>query len=379
LVRDQVTVEYGSRIRTLVRLFKEEPEFRPSLVIFCGGVSYGNHVSDADAGYIFFRHMCEAQNIDLDGVGIFIDSQSTNDEEAVLNVIDEVRMNYVPPWLEISPSMENFSDEFNDGSIGQRKKINVHFTFISTEYHLCNINDIHHRSPQQSLLIGMELMGEEFKNPTHQNSSPIHTENDHLRNGHNGYDIHDNYVPDYLVPCGLVEASWSFQYATYPYICAKDDAVVFLGKCYLLGEELVPLLMNMKGVVEQKEFFQRDNYLMLASIRRSLVNHVEELHKPNNMLKTRLNMHSRNLQGLDPHLMTKDVVSILEGALLSLGRCVDLVKPAGLHVSSVTKNDWERALRALEHSMSQIRYICDPDRPLRPNEWEELMNDGDSL
>ena len=49
LVRDQVTVEYASRIRTLVKLFMEDSEFRPSLVCFCGGKK-GNHISDADAG-----------------------------------------------------------------------------------------------------------------------------------------------------------------------------------------------------------------------------------------------------------------------------------------------------------------------------------------
>jgi hypothetical protein len=35
-------------------------------------------------------------------------------------------------------------------------------TLISTEYHLCNINDVHHRSLQQSLLTTMEEMGEAF-------------------------------------------------------------------------------------------------------------------------------------------------------------------------------------------------------------------------
>ena len=55
LVRDQITVEYSSRIRTLARLFKNNPLFRPSLICFTGCIAPGNHVSDADAGYIFFR------------------------------------------------------------------------------------------------------------------------------------------------------------------------------------------------------------------------------------------------------------------------------------------------------------------------------------
>ena len=75
--------------------------------------------------------------------------------------------------------------------------------------------------------------------------------------------------------------------------------------------------------------------------------------------------------------MERDVITILEGALLSLGRCVDLVKPAGLHVGSVSKEDWKKALKALEHSMNEISSFCDPDRPLMPSEWGKLV-DGDT-
>ena len=66
----------------------------------------------------------------------------------------------------------------------------------------------------------------------------------------------------------------------------------------------------------------------------------------------------------------------MEGALLSLGRCVDLVKPAGLHVGSVSREDWKKALRALEHSMNDSRCFCDPDRPLLPSEWGKLVDDA---
>ena len=137
---------------------------------------------------------------------------------------------------------------------------------------------------------------------------------------------------------------------------------MFLGKCYLLGEELMPLLVNMIGVVEQREFFQRDNYMMLTSIRRSLVDYIEDLHSP-----------SKENAGYQD----KNIIGILESASLSLGRCVDLVKPAGLHIGSVTKDEFKRALGALEHSMSEIRDL-DPDYPLRPSEWGKLI-ENDSI
>ena len=58
--------------------------------------------------------------------------------------------------------------------------------------------------------------------------------------------------PSTLLPVdGAVDVSWSFQYATYPFLYSSDDAIAFLGKCFLLGEELIPILANMKGVVDQ--------------------------------------------------------------------------------------------------------------------------------
>lgn len=348
LVRDQVTVEYASRIRTLARLFKEEPEFRPKLVCFCGGIAEGSHVANSDAGYIFFRHMCEAQGIDLDGVSMYIDNSSKNDAEAVAHVTEEVKKKYIPKWLNDSPEMTDL----------MQKMIDVHFTLVSTEYHLCNMNDVHHRSPDQSLLKEIENMGREFLDRPRMMSYDRDRSNNDLR----GNSI-----------SGLVKTSWSFQYATYPYIFAKNDLVAFLGKCFLLAEELVPLLVNMKAVVDQKEFFQRDNYLILASIRRSLVEEIETLHKPSHSRKKILNNELRRLK--DIYGNERDVISILEGALLSLGRCVDLVKPAGMHTGSVSKDDWKKALSALEHSMSEIRTFCDPDRPLMPSEWGKLVDD----
>ena len=51
------------------------------------------------------------------------------------------------------------------GTSRSEKKINAHFTLKSTEYHLCNVNDVHHRYPQRSLLSLMESVGGAFKDP----------------------------------------------------------------------------------------------------------------------------------------------------------------------------------------------------------------------
>lgn len=125
---------------------------------------------------------------------------------------------------------------------------------------------------------------------------------------------------------------------------------------------------------------------MLASIRRSLVSKVERLHKSSG-IKRALKRYQDTVIGRPPPSSPKatsaaaarDIVVILEGALLSLGRCVDLVRPAGLLVSVVPSKNWKRALRALEHSLSEIRSVCDPDRPLRPTEWGKLVDEEDAM
>ena len=71
---------------------------------------------------------------------------------------------------------------------------------------------------------------------------------------------------------------------------------------------------------------------------------------------TRQNRHCRS----DLRTPGRDVNVALEGVVLSLGRCIDLVRPAGLLVGSVSKMDFQKALRALEHAVSHIRAYCDP-------------------
>ena len=144
------------------------------------------------------------------------------------------------------------------------------------------MNDVHHRSPGKSFLQPLVslrgLVGSdrwvnkdealEVMDPSY--SSSVHVRNDQRSNS----DMPS--VSDGSANFGGIEnsvdTSWSFQvrwcdfvcclckrssmilvfqYGTYPFLGGEDDAVVFLGQCFLLGEELTPLLVNMRGVVEQ--------------------------------------------------------------------------------------------------------------------------------
>lgn len=95
------------------------------------------------------------------------------------------------------------------------------------------------------------------------------------------------------------------------------------------------------------------------SIRRLLVARVEELHKPPPELSKGLrlsvnNSSLRRVRGLD----TEAVDVVLEGALISLSQCLELVRPAGLHLSSVPRSNWIKAYYALDHTIDEIRKIC---------------------
>lgn len=138
-------------------------------------------------------------------------------------------------------------------------------------------------------------------------------------------------------------------------------------------QELTPLLVNMRAVVEQTEFFQRDNYLLLSSIRRSLVSLVEALYTPKGQ-EIRAGVIKYFEESGRSQFTKEDVkiIVMLESALLSLGRCIDLVKPAGLLVASVPAATWSKALYNLEASCKQLKIVCDPDQPLEASYWGQL-------
>ena len=330
LIGNEITVEYASRLQRLATIIADG-HVRPHVICFCGGTSRGNHVSSADAGFVFFNHLIKTHGILLPpGTAFFLDRTSQNEGQALQNIAAHIKKEHLVEWLATSHDVVS---ERSQAAI--RKRVHVHFTLVSTDYHVCNLNDIHRRSPNQSLLRPLQ----------------------HLKD-----DDH-----------GIIETSWCFRYATYPFKQTAVDTIAFMGRCYFLSEQLLPLLMNMRAVVEDKEFFQRENYIVLATIRRGLVAQMEDLYKTSPLLRSGL----RQVNTLNS---AETVDIILEGALLSLGRCMDLVRPAGLHVGTVSKTDFSKALKSLEHCMAQIRAFCDPDQPLAPNKWGKLGREiGDGL
>lgn len=220
LSEDQITTEYASRLVSLARTMKFD-DYRPDMICFCGSSETSGEglVTETSAGVIFFRHLCSANHISLDDTNLCIIPQNEDDiswsPRSLHPLVEElVGQCYLKTWLEESDIFERPIDEYGLTRQQQRKNIHIHVTLISTDYHLCNLNDIHVLSPRQSPL------------------NALKQENEHAAK----------------IYRGIAKTTWCFGYSTYPYVYSKSEVSAFLGKCYLLAQELRPLLVNLRGV-----------------------------------------------------------------------------------------------------------------------------------
>ena len=259
----EITIEYAARLVSLAKAMKFEG-YKPSLVCFCGpsspplasgttaNTATKTHRSVPSVGVEFFRHLCSVNDISLEGtdlcrvpslsstrknksqqdkyddsfLGSFSSSSSFSSSWSIFSLSPVVKKllgkHYFEKWLEESEAYESDMDEYGMTRQEPRKKIHIHWKLFSTEYHLCNLNDIHIRSPRQSPLA--RLM--------HDLEQAVNSE-DYRR--------------------GIVQTTWSFHYSIYPYVVSSNKEKLkeaFLGKCYLMAQSLVPLLVNLKGVAE---------------------------------------------------------------------------------------------------------------------------------
>lgn len=135
LIRDQVTVEYAKRIVTFIKQIASK-SLNPDVICFAGGKGLRDQssISEAAAGYSFFRAICEEVNLDVSRFGFMLEEQSHNTKENLRNVIDELR-----------------------SRSGSAAISACHFTLVSSDYHLIRIQEIHRLSPRQSILFPLEV------------------------------------------------------------------------------------------------------------------------------------------------------------------------------------------------------------------------------
>lgn len=135
LIRDQVTVEYAKRIVTFVKQIASGA-LNPDVICFTGGkgIADDGTISEAVAGYAFFRNVCEEAQVDLSRFNFILEERSHNTKENLGNLIEELRRRG-----------------------GSHAVSACHFTLVSSDYHLIRIQEVHRLSPRQSVLFPLEV------------------------------------------------------------------------------------------------------------------------------------------------------------------------------------------------------------------------------
>ena len=419
---DQMGVDYAGRIRRLVRAMKRE-DFHPDVICFLlhkiggGGVvpsdrnnnklrqqqQHKRHssisgIAASDVGYVFFRHLCAAQGVSLpNNIAFYIqhpESSMQDDDNhessptihnyeeernyigwirggeeyiALQRMVQHLQTECLPSWLtDLVRNQQQQQKEHQDKP--RPEKLRIQFSLFSSDYHLCQLHDTHLKSPDQSPFRALQLRNRDTSwSASVRGLFPATTSN-------NSANHH------------LLETRWTYFYATTVPVLATDPASAFFFKVFRTAQQLRPILLNLAAVVENREFFQQENYLVLVSARRSLVADMESIYQAQPSLKAvhRIRAGSSAAdktgsggKGGGGGGVPADVV--LESALLSLGRCLDLVRPAGLLTGTVSRDDYKLASRVLKQAVDQISITCDPDKVLEPGEWGKLGDESDNV
>lgn len=134
LIRDQVSVEYAKRIVTLVKQIAAG-QLDPDIICFAGGrPNDGSCLSEAAAGYSFFRSVCDEAGVDVSSYSYLLEEKSSNTLQNVRNVINELRRRCTEDSL-----------------------VHCHFTLISSDYHLIRLQEVHRYNARQSALFPLQL------------------------------------------------------------------------------------------------------------------------------------------------------------------------------------------------------------------------------
>lgn len=401
---DQLTVEGAARVRLLASsMLHEKHPYHPHLVVFVGAITGDNRVADADAAYIYFRYLwntalqrlrqplepsVESQSPQSSDPPVqvrtpqFHIERSQLDQGGLQQLTQLIQQTYLPIWWEelqladkLAKAESSSQASLNSTTVvsPRRKRLQIHFSIVSSEYQLCQLNDIHNRSPNQSALRALRSLARTSSSssspqvdaPTwsfHGVTSVLYSHGSHSN------------------PTGPLGAAPQLHQHHHP-------LRAFCAKTYKTAQDMVPVLYNLRGVADNREFFQRDNYRALVAARRSLIHDMERMyhlqpslqsfHRSSGAASTTFppsvfppSTSSPNIDSLQtPTNNNKPLDVVLESALLSLGRCLDLVRPAGMLTGSVSLDDFKRALSSLQQAYYLLDRACDPDEPLSPDEW----------
>jgi hypothetical protein len=375
LINGQLSLEQDYRIQRLVEAMRKK-EFIPYMVVFVGSDSatkamthfqqiiHAENDDDDDEQQPPHRPKCMAESTPILDGGLDIATKYFKTDLARWShkLLEKLQMSVGDDDITGGRSQSTTSTTM---TTMRRVVVQIQFALVSADYHLCILNDLHVRSPMQSFLKCFD-----------------HWDNNLLVDDHHQNRHTSSFAPKRIV----VEPSWRYLYASttglryyYPRSSnnsndSDDDdddeeetniAISFCATCYRRVHLLIPVLMNIRAVAQNREFFQRDNYSLLVQVRRAFITDVENMYHNTDDDTTKtlrsVRKYMTALHNMNGSNKSLDVV--LDGALLSMGRCSDLVRPAGLFTGSVPTSDFRRAVTYLEHAITQITMACDPDRP----------------
>jgi DUF218 domain len=310
LFRDMISVEFAKRVVTLVKQIACGA-LNPDTICFTGGQSTAvdtpgatvgqqgkspdhGKVSEATAGYMFFRSVCDEVGLDADRFHYILEEESTNTKENMANVVSAVRK-----------------------TLGADAVSACHFTLVSSDYHLIRIQEVHRICPRHSLLFALNVSA----------------------------------------------ASWAFIFAAYPFCVSPDPSTAFRGRAMVLANDLSIVLVNLNGVVSDRQFLARENIARLS----------ETFAKMRDMFRvvdpTRALSHGGF--GVD----MRDYTETLELAIHRVREAHTILIPLDDPCASVSRSDLELAKTLLTQVVHDMRSSLDPDRPLRVSDHYDIVDE----
>ncbi|YCO01381.1 YdcF family protein [Vibrio sp. VNB-15] len=128
LVHDQLSAEGRSRVEALLNVLNEFC-FEATALVFCGGVTQGQTVSEADAMYRYFCQLAKAREIGFPESQVIIENRSLNTVQ----------------------NMQNTAAELLRSGLCQTGQT-IEVTLLSNDYHLERIIEIQTLMDEQGLL-----------------------------------------------------------------------------------------------------------------------------------------------------------------------------------------------------------------------------------
>ena len=364
LIRDQLSLELGTRVGKVVRLLAAAHE-QPNAICFCGGeidsgpmtaaASAQPLVSSAPLAYSFFRTAVEAQALGscLTDVRFIVEPRSPKVRDGVLAAAMQIRQtlrerNEVSARAASAAASAASAAGSDCGAAAAAAAAvkskapppSVHVTLVATDHTLQRLVDIENLTPRDSPLRPLRDLG----------------------------------------------AQITFEHVADPYSYSRSVDAKRQARHVRLSEQLCVTLANLRGVEASTDLLHAENANLLSGVRRQLNEELWEL-LPTGMQRPR-ELHSPLTRGSRGYgdganqptgAQQTCEVACVEAAVSCLGKAQDALEPMLNDPIGGRRKVSDAALcqaqECLAAAISALR-LTDPDRPISTDEWLSLVNGG---